>query len=126
MSTQLLEHTEDALSVAQAERRRSPRYRCHGHAEAMVLFPETLLRGDISDISLSGCFLETHARLRLDRFSKLDLRFQINGNHYHTVARVMGVRVGSGVGVEFFFDSPRDETAFKNLVRSLGKAPDVQ
>lgn len=119
MSQQVLDLSSEALSDAQAERRRSPRYNCHGSAEAMVLFPETLLRGEIQDISLFGCFLHTRAHLRLDRYCKVDLRFQVNGNHYRTVARVMGVRSGAGIGMEFFFDSPRDQVAFKNLVRSL-------
>ena len=120
MSTQLLQPTEDAITVAQAERRRTPRYRCHGRAEALVLFPETLLQGEIRDISTSGCFLETRARLRLDRYTKVDLNFRINGVPYHTVARIMGVRTGAGVGMEFFFDSQRDEMLFKKLIRSLG------
>ena len=125
MSTQVLDLAAEAPGDTQAERRRSPRYQCHGTAEAMVLFPETLLRGEIRDISLSGCFLETRAHLRLDRYSKVDLRFQVNDNHYRTVARVMGVRTGVGLGMEFFFDSPRDEAAFKNLVRALSRFADV-
>jgi hypothetical protein len=119
MFTQSVDEPETRLSVARSERRRCPRYPCHGSVEAMVLFPEFLLRGEILDISLTGCFLKTKSHAPMDRYSRVDLRFVVNGNQYRTLARVMGIRSGNGVGVEFNFDSPRAETAFKGLVRSL-------
>jgi hypothetical protein len=119
MSAQFIDASEDALAVSRSERRRCPRYSCHGSAEAMVLFPEFLFRGEILDISLKGCFLKTKSHAPMDRYSRVDLRFSVNGNQYRTLARVMGVRSGNGVGVEFYFDSQRAEAAFRDLVRSL-------
>ena len=119
ISTQVLDEPETALGVARAERRRCPRYPCRGSAEALVLFPGFTLRGEILDVSLTGCFLQTRTNIHMDRFSKVQLRFEVNGCEYQTLARVMGIRGGNGVGMEFSFDSPRAEAAFKGLMRSL-------
>ncbi len=120
MSSSLwMDVAESELSLAQTERRRCPRYSCHGSAEAMVLFPEFLLRGEVVDISLTGCFLKTKAAVNMDRYSRVDLRFMVNGSQYRTLARVMGIRSGNGVGMEFSFDSPRAKEAFQGLIRSL-------
>ena len=119
ISTLVVDEPEVALGVASAERRRCPRYPCRGSAEALVLFPGFTLRGEILDISLNGCYLQTRTHVHMDRFSKVELRFEVNGSEYQTIARVMGIRGGKGVGMEFYFDSPRAQSAFKGLVRSL-------
>ena len=45
------------------ERRRHERYAVEGDAEVIVAGGTLLFRGSIADISLSGCFIETRARL---------------------------------------------------------------
>jgi hypothetical protein len=74
------------------ERRRSRRHDCEGFAEACVKNPDSLFRGEIRDISQTGCFIRTKARLNLARFAALDLRFMLNGQRYRVAARAMDVR----------------------------------
>ena len=124
-STVELEEPKVASGVSRSERRRCPRYPCRGTAEAQVLFPGFTIRGEILDISLTGCFLQTRTHVPMDRYSKVDLCFQVNGSEYRTVARVMGLRTGNGLGMEFFFDTPRSQAAFKGLVRSLNGTAQV-
>jgi len=107
------------IETSRSERRRCRRYPCSGAAEAVVLFSESLFRGEIRDISLSGCFIQTKAHLHVDRFSQIDLRFEMNDCQYHTKARVMDIRPGCGVGMEFYYQGPQDEVSFKRLVRSV-------
>jgi len=104
---------------ARSERRRSRRFPCQGTAEAMVLGPEMLFRGELSDISLKGCFLRTRSSLNLTRFAKIDLRFFVDDRHYRTRARVMDIRPGTGLGIEFFIENAQTEDALKRLIGQL-------
>lgn len=119
IAVQTLEETDVVIETTHAERRRFRRYPCQGAAEAVVLFSESLFRGEIRDISMSGCFIKTKAHLHVDRFSQIDLRFEMNDCQYHTKARVMDIRPGCGVGMEFYYQGPQDEVSFKRLVRSV-------
>jgi hypothetical protein len=105
------------------ERRRGRRFPCEGFAEAVVIHPESLLRGEVRDISETGCFLATRAHLHVERLTEIDLRFVINEIHCHTLARVMDVRVGKGVGIEFIFPDAEAEDLFKKLVQTVSTLP---
>jgi hypothetical protein len=85
------------------ERRLSHRVACKGFADALVLDTGYLFRGEIRDVSETGCFLMTQARLQLERLTKVDLLFVLNGRNYRTLARVMEVQPSKNVGLEFLF-----------------------
>ncbi len=104
------------------ERRRHERYACAGHAEVIVFHPDLLFRGEIKDISLTGCYIETRARLNLKRYAEIELRFSANGQHLSSLARVMDVRPGRGVGVEFLPGDPRMNHEFRELIQRLSLA----
>jgi hypothetical protein len=57
------------------ERRRHTRFACDGRAE-VVFRPDLLFRGELKDISLTGCYIATRARLNLKRFAEIDCGFQ--------------------------------------------------
>ena len=57
------------------ERRKQERFGCDGFAEVIVGDAEFLFRGAIQDISLSGCYIRSRARLRLHRGAEVDLHF---------------------------------------------------
>ena len=83
------------------DRRRYERFEFDGFAEVISFHPEVLFRGAVKDISLTGCYVETRARLNLKRFAEIELRFSANGQQLSALARVMDVRPGKGIGVEF-------------------------
>jgi hypothetical protein len=86
------------------------------------LEPESLFRGEIRDISLTGCFIRTKARLSLVHRSIVDLRFTITNSHYRVAARVIDVRPGKGAGLEFIFPDSQPAEWLKNLLARLGAA----
>jgi len=103
------------------ERRRGRRYPCEGFAE--LTHSGFILRGEIRDISQSGCFIQTKARIRLECLAEVDLRFTVSDNRYRTLARVADVRPGKGVALKFLLDEARPEEWLQALVESLSAAP---
>jgi len=78
-----------------------------------------LFRGKVKDISLTGCYVTTRARLRLKRLAKIELRFSANGQQMSSLARVMDVRPGKGIGVEFLPGDPRMSKRFREVIEEL-------
>jgi PilZ domain len=111
---------------AGGERRRHERFTCDGFAEVVVFRPELLFRGEVKDISLTGCYISTRARLNLKRFAEIELRFSANGQRLSSLARVIDVRPGKGVGVEFLPGDPRMNKSFRELIRLLKSQADAQ
>jgi hypothetical protein len=109
-------------SGTSSERRRHARYPCDGHAEVVVFRPDLLFRGEVKDISRTGCYIATRARLNLKRSAEIELRFSVNGQHLSSLARVMEVRPGEGVGIEFLPGDPRMDEQFHELLERLSGA----
>jgi hypothetical protein len=105
-----------------SERRRHTRYACDGRAEVVVFRPDLLFRGEVKDISRTGCYIATRARLNLRKFAEIELRFSANGQHLSSLARVMDVRPGHGVGIEFLPGDPRMDQEFHELLERLRAA----
>lgn len=101
------------------ERRKQERFDCDGFAEVVVDNAGFLFRGAIQDISLSGCYIWSRARLRLERGAEVDLHFSVNGDYFNVRAMLMIVRPGSGAGFEFLFDDPELQLRLGGLVRKL-------
>jgi hypothetical protein len=110
---------------ASKERRLSHRVGCKGFADAFVIDTGYLFRGEIRDISETGCFLMTQAGLQLERLTEVDLLFVLNGRNYRTFARVMEVQPRKGVGLEFLFSDQAVEESFKKLHRGLVPSREV-
>jgi hypothetical protein len=104
---------------ADRERRLSHRVGCKGFADAFVIETGYLFRGEIRDISETGCYIMTNARIQLERLTEVDLIFVLNNRKYLTRARVMKIRPKKGVGFEFLFSDQAAEKSFKDLNFSL-------
>ncbi len=65
---QLVKSTE-TKGAAEKERRLRGRQVCYGFAEGIVLHPKSLFRGTVRDLSETGYFVETRARLHALRGS---------------------------------------------------------
>lgn len=113
------ERIDEREAARDRDRRRHERFACDGFAEVVGFSPEVLFRGEVKDISLTGCYVATRAHLRLKRFAEIELRFSANGHHLSSLARVMDVRPGKGVGVEFLPGDPRMDERFRELIERL-------
>ena len=84
-----------------AERRRHARYAVEGDAEVLLAGGSQIFRGRILDISLSGCFIETRARLRMAVGTPVEMVFRANGVMLRAAATVRAIRTGVGAGFLF-------------------------
>jgi hypothetical protein len=120
METQEILAEAVAVESAQGmERRRSRRFPCDGAAEGLLRQPDILFRGEVRDMSLTGCLVSTRAELRVRVKARVELHFLVNNNHYRTYARIVDVRRGQGVGMEFLHEDAHTEAAFRGLIHTL-------
>lgn len=105
------------------ERRKQARFDCDGFAEVVVDDAAFLFRGNIQNLSLGGCYIQSRARLRLDRGAEADLHFSLSSDFFHARARIMIVRAGAGVGFEFLSDDPEFLQRIALLIQKLSLAP---
>jgi hypothetical protein len=85
------------------ERRKHERAGCDGYAEVVIDGASLMFRGRIKDLSPTGCYLETRARLRLDVGTAAELCFTVNERAFKAVAEVRVIRPGVGIGFEILF-----------------------
>lgn len=113
-------------AVAQGvERRRHRRFPCEGYAEVVCCHPTALFRGRLRDISLTGCFIETAARLHLARLTEVEVRFTASGNRVMSPARLMDYRPGRGAGFEFLPGESGMDGRFLKLLEDLKQAAET-
>jgi hypothetical protein len=105
------------------ERRKQERFACDGVAEVVVDDAAFLFRGNIQNLSLGGCYIQSPARLRLDRGAEADLNFSVNGDFFHARARIMIVRASDGAGFQFLSDDPELQERIARLIQKLRVAP---
>ncbi len=89
------------------EYRRDERYPVNGDAEVVVLGGTSLFRGRIMDISVSGCYIQTLAWVRLKPETPVEILFAVDGK----VIRALGASryVKSKVGIGFRFLKMNEE-----------------
>lgn len=110
----------------QLDRRQHPRYAVEGDAEVLLSDGSQIFRGSILDISLSGCFIATKARLRVTIGTPVDMVFRANGVMLRTAATVRAVRPGKGAGFLFDSLSERMRAELQSLIEALDLAnPDA-
>jgi hypothetical protein len=105
------------------ERRKHTRYQCQGFAEVLVANACFLFRGDIRDISRTGCYIDSQARLGLKRGTEVELLFNIQGDQFTLPARIMIVRPAGGAGFEFLDGDPKTRKRLDGLLDKLGRIP---
>lgn len=104
------------------ERRRHNRYAVEGEAEVIVADGSRLFRGRILDISLSGCFIETSARLRLAVGTRVAMVFRANGALLRTTAAFRALRPGKGAGFLFVDLNDRTKMGLERLIAVLERS----
>ena len=101
------------------ERRRHERYTVDGDAEVMVADGKLLFRGSIVDISLSGCFIETRARLLLEPGTPVQMVFRADHLTLRMTATVRAVRPGAGAGFLFGTMSAYMQVGLEGLIAEM-------
>jgi len=90
-------NTQRILNV---ERRNAQRYICRGEASIWHPGVRHFVRGTVSDVSLSGCYVEVMTPLNVR--DKIALTLNINGTEIRTAAEVGTSRRGVGMGLRFW------------------------
>jgi hypothetical protein len=85
-----------------ADRRKQERFVCSGFAEVVVEDAAFLFRGMIKDLSFTGCYIQSSARLELAPGTTVELNFNLKKEELRLPARIAIVRPGAGAGFEFF------------------------
>jgi c-di-GMP-binding flagellar brake protein YcgR len=124
--------TVEEIAIAQKaggrERRKQHRFACAGPAEVLAIESRSFYRGEIKDLSLTGCYVLTGtARLELDRLADVQLCLCVNGDLLDTPARVVMVRPESGAAFQFLPVDPEIRAALLTLIQKLNAqamAPD--
>jgi hypothetical protein len=110
---------EDDPATDYLERRQHPRYAVDGLAEVLVADGTMLFRGRVLDISVSGCYIETPARLRLAPGTRVEMVFRVNGMVFRPMATSRMVRSGEGAGFLFLNLHSRMEAELEDLIAQL-------
>ena len=106
-----------------AERRKQKRFECEGPAEMVRFVSRQHYRGEVKDLSLTGCYVRTgHNRVDLDRRADVELCLYVNGDALNTPARVIMVRPDSGVALQFLASDPEMRAALLVLIQKLSAA----
>lgn len=92
---------ELANKVTSIERRQHKRFAVDGWAEVLVADGTMLFRGRVLDLSLTGCYIETLARLRLEPGTLVEMIFRVNEMVFRPLATSRTVRSGEGAGFLF-------------------------
>jgi hypothetical protein len=85
------------------ERRKHERAECDGPAEVVMDGASLMFRGRIKNLSPTGCYIDTHARLRLGVGTAAELCFTVNERSFKAIAEVKWIRPSAGVGFEILF-----------------------
>lgn len=101
------------------ERRRHQRYAVDGDAEVLVADGTLLFRGRTVDISLSGCFIATRARLALEPGTPVQMVFRACHTTLRMNATVRAVRPGSGAGFLFGTMSAYMRAGLEGLIAEM-------
>jgi len=108
-------NTQRILNV---ERRNAQRYICRGEASIWHPGVRHFVRGTVSDVSLSGCYVEVMTPLNVR--DKIALTLNINGTEIRTAAEVGTSRRGVGMGLRFVDMTETTRSSIRTLISSLG------
>lgn len=105
-------------------RRRMPRYACRGGGEIRQPGMKTVVWGSMTDISRSGCYLETLTTL--PRNAKCELMLNVEGTEIRSGAEVRVSHPSMGMGLQFTDMDPTDQKKLETLLAKLagGKEPE--
>jgi diguanylate cyclase (GGDEF)-like protein len=99
------------------ERRKHCRYPCVGEALVRAKDSDVSLRGQLSDISLGGCYLDMMNPLHSE--TEVALTLSLGGQVVHANGRVRASRQGFGMGIAFFEIGDADQVRLQDVIDCL-------
>jgi hypothetical protein len=109
-----------AEAAADRGRRNSERFLVQGWAEVMTVDGTMMVRGQITDISLTGCYVESHGAFDLPMNSAVEMIFRIKGDEFRPEAVTRVVRSGHGAGFVFLNMNAKVTLQIQALIDVLG------
>jgi hypothetical protein len=92
---------QPAQTPSGRDRRESTRFPVAGWAEVMTMDGLMMVRGQITDISATGCYVEIHGSFDLPLNSAVEMIFRINEGELRPRGITQVVRPGNGAGFAF-------------------------
>lgn len=112
---------ESEPQSAGSDRRENARYSVEGWAEVMTQDGTMFIRGRISDISSTGCYIESYAAFELPLNSVVEVIFRLKGEEFRPLASTKVVRPGVGAGFIFLKVNPRLRSQLESLISILSE-----
>src|SRR5271155_277377 len=103
----------------EAEKRRSPRYRCQGSAHLREIGSGLATWATFTDISMHGCYVEAMSTFRVG--TELALTIEVNGYRVESRGEVRVAYPNLGMGICFTTISGQDRERLHELLRSLSR-----
>jgi hypothetical protein len=117
---------EAAGSRFVTERRKTQRVPCEGKGEVIVLGGALQFSGEVRDLSVSGCLLETNKKFVLERGTQLEIVLDVNRVHFRVAGGVRSNSSSRGVGFEFMHLSSRSAEQLRQLVEELRNQAELE
>lgn len=99
------------------ERRRSKRFQCSGTAQVQADGSDVQLTGNLTDISLHGCYVEMPTTFPVD--TQLTLNIDAQGVRFRTRASVRVTYPFLGMGICFSETEPGQQQQLTQLLRTI-------
>jgi hypothetical protein len=99
------------------ERRRSTRFQCSGTVEIVTDGSDVRLKGNLTDISLHGCYVEMPTTFPVETL--LTLNIEAHGVHFRTRAKVRVTYPFLGMGMCFTETDPGQQQQLTQLLRAI-------
>jgi hypothetical protein len=103
------------------ERRIHPRYKCEGSAEFRTPGSDVRTWGTLTDLSLSGCYIEMTATYPVG--ATVDLILELNQVRAEVIGEVRVSYPFLGIGVAFREVTPENKAQLEKMVRTLCPTP---
>jgi hypothetical protein len=113
-----------AADATREGRRRVPRYPCRGGGEIRQPGMKTIVWGSMTDISRTGCYLETLTTL--PRNAKCELMLNVEGIEIRTNAEVRVSHPSMGMGLQFVDLDAVDREKLEALLTKLAGGQGVE
>jgi hypothetical protein len=111
------------------EARHEPRFNVEGEAEVIVGTTgkgSSLVRGRILDLSTAGCYIQTLARVAVQRGSQVHIEFWLHGQFFRVRASSRFSRTKVGIGFHFIDMDHETRQRLDNLVEIKARDTAVQ
>jgi hypothetical protein len=105
-----------------AEQRRDERYSVHGDAEILVVGGMSMFRGRIANISLSGCYVQTVAWVRLAPQTAVEVVFVVKGHVVRARAEARYSESKVGLGLRFLVMEEQMQRRLDSVLAGLRSA----